>query len=568
RPAPTYAKNNINNQEGVAPDKGVLDGPVLGVLEADVFADIHRNAPPSQRKWKHSQRASDPARRAPERRLLVVDAGQRGQDAFRPVRYQFYRNVKDFGAVGDGVADDTAAINRAAVVMSKTDLGKTRCAADCGSTTTLGALVYFPPGTYKISSPIIQYYFIQFVGDPTSKPIIKGSANFSGIALFDNNFYIPGGNGNQWYINQSNFLRQIRNFVYDLTVMARENTQGDQTYVPTGIHWQVGQATSITNCDFKMAVSDAKGSATAVDIMMENGSGGLVSDLTFFGGNIGFLAGSQQFTATNLQFTSCLTAIKQIWNWCFTWKNIYVLSCYIAIDCTEYSSATRQGTGSITVLDSHFNGVPYGITLGRLASDQPNVVLDNLLVENSESVVMISGGETLSPGSGGALFLNNWVSGQQYLPSGSGKKSGFANPAVKKPQGLLDGSGRYFIRSKPQYESMGSGSIVVATANGVSNDGTGDQTTAINNLLSSKKGSVIFFPAGVYMVKGNVKNPVESKIVGSMWSQIMGTGSYFQDEANPKVMVQVGNKGDSGVIEISDMMFTVKWPTAGCILMQ
>lgn len=41
--------------------------------------------------------------------------------------------------------------------------------------------------------------------------------------------------------------------------------------------------------------------------------------------NIGFLAGSQQFTANNLQFTSCLTAIKHVWNWGFTWKNIYVL---------------------------------------------------------------------------------------------------------------------------------------------------------------------------------------------------------------------------------------------------
>ncbi|KAK1458297.1 hypothetical protein CMEL01_15644 [Colletotrichum melonis] len=379
---------------------------------------------------------------------------------------------------------------------------------------------------------------------------------------------VPGGNGHQWYINQSNFLRQIRNFVFDMTGMARENTQGDQKYVPTGIHWQVGQATSITNCDFRMDVSNEQGSATAMGIMMENGSGGVVSDLTFFGGNIGFLAGSQQFTATNLQFTSCLTAIKQVWNWGFTWKNIYVLSCYVAIDCTEYSSATRQGTGSITVLDSHFNGVPYAITLGRLASDQPNVVIDNLLVENSESIVLVSGGETILAGSGGALYINNWVSGQQYLPSGSGKKSGFMNPAVKKPQGLLDGSGRYFVRSKPQYESAGTGGIIVATANGVSNDGTGDQTEAINSLLSSKKGSVIFFPAGVYMIKGTVKIPVGSRMIGSMWSQIMGSGPYFEDESNPKVMVQVGDKGDSGVIEISDMMFTVKGATAGCILME
>ncbi len=85
------------------------------------------------------------------------------------------------------------------------------------------------------------------------------------------------------------------------------------------------------------------------------GSGGFVEDLSFFGGNIGFVAGSQQFTARNLQFTSCGTAIKHIWNWSFTWKNISVYSCYIAIDCTKVGGANPdggppQGTGSITVL--------------------------------------------------------------------------------------------------------------------------------------------------------------------------------------------------------------------------
>lgn len=69
-----------------------------------------------------------------------------------------------------------------------------------------------------------------------------------------------------------------------MTGMNWTNTDNDQEYVPSGIHWQVGQATSITNCDFNMAVSEAGQSATAVGIYMENGSGGFVSDLTFSGG--------------------------------------------------------------------------------------------------------------------------------------------------------------------------------------------------------------------------------------------------------------------------------------------
>lgn len=284
----------------------------------------------------------------------LSDKGTAGKMPFAPSGYQLFRNVKDFGAKGDGVTDDTVAINRAAATYGS---GSTqlRCGKDCGSSSTLGAVVYFPPGIYMISTPIVQYYYTQFVGNAYNKPTIKGVKNFTGIALIDSDFYIPGGSGAEWYINQSNFYRQVRNFVFDMTSMNWTNHDNGQEYVPAGVHWQVGQATSITNCDFKMAVSEGSQSATAVGIYMENGSGGFVSDLTFTGGNIGFLAGSQQFTANNLQFTSCLTAIKQVWNWGFTWKNIYVLSCYVAIDCTAFSGVTGQGTGSITVLDSHFS---------------------------------------------------------------------------------------------------------------------------------------------------------------------------------------------------------------------
>lgn len=75
-----------------------------------------------------------------------------------------------------------------------------------------------------------------------------------------------------------------------------------------------------------------------------------MSDLTFFGGNFGFRAGSQQFTSRNLKFVSCLTAISMIWDWGFAGKNIDVLSRYIARDCTLANGADGQGTGSISVL--------------------------------------------------------------------------------------------------------------------------------------------------------------------------------------------------------------------------
>jgi glucan 1,3-beta-glucosidase len=69
--------------------------------------------------------------------------------------YQIFRNVKDFGAKGDGQTDDTAAIQRAITEGNRCTPGF------CESSTTTPAIVYFPGGTYVISSSIIDYYYTQ-----------------------------------------------------------------------------------------------------------------------------------------------------------------------------------------------------------------------------------------------------------------------------------------------------------------------------------------------------------------------------------------------------------------------
>lgn len=72
-----------------------------------------------------------------------------------PNNYTVFRNVKDFGARGDGVTDDTAAIQRAVAQGN-------RCGPSaCESSTNTPAIVYFPEGTYLISSSIIDYYYTQ-----------------------------------------------------------------------------------------------------------------------------------------------------------------------------------------------------------------------------------------------------------------------------------------------------------------------------------------------------------------------------------------------------------------------
>lgn len=120
----------------------------------------------------------------------VSNIKRQGVAAFGAGGYQVFRNVKDFGARGDGVTDDTAAINGAITQGN-------RCGEGCDSSTTTPAIVFFPPGTYLVSRPIIQYYYTQFIGDAINLPVLKATSNFEGIAVIDSNPYLPG--GFNWY---------------------------------------------------------------------------------------------------------------------------------------------------------------------------------------------------------------------------------------------------------------------------------------------------------------------------------------------------------------------------------
>jgi glucan 1,3-beta-glucosidase len=121
-------------------------------------------------------------------------------------------------------------------------------------------VVYFPAGTYIVSSSIIDYYMTQLIGNPNSLAVIKATSSFTGLGLIDGDPYQS--NGNQGWTSTNVFYRQIRNLVLDMTAIPASTAA-------TGIHWATAQATSIQNVVIKMTASS---SSQQQGIFIENGA--------------------------------------------------------------------------------------------------------------------------------------------------------------------------------------------------------------------------------------------------------------------------------------------------------
>ncbi|KAF7550788.1 hypothetical protein G7Z17_g5481 [Cylindrodendrum hubeiense] len=455
---------------------------------------------------------------AAQAKYWMEGIGHFGKSPYFPdSHYRVFRDVKDYGAVGDGVTDDTAAINAAISAGSRCTPGI------CKGSTISPATVYFPSGTYLISSAIIDIYYTQLIGDPNNRPIIKASGSFSkeSFALIDANPYLF--NGALAWNSTNTFFRQIRNLVIDTTALPPD-------FPVVGIHWPCSQASAITNCVFRLSTVPGN---HHTGLFIEEGSGGLLNDLYFYGGGNATVLGNQQYTARNLWFHDADVAIWMTWNWGWTFKSAVFKGCRVGIKMDDVS----HGVGSITIIDSWFENVATAISTTRMTSGSAgsggSFVMENVHFENVNDVLLGPGGVDLA-----ADILS---------PEGNG------------------------VFVMPQYEQVSIEYFSSARANGAAGDASHDDTQALNKLFSytATNGLIAYLDAGIYIVTDTVFIPANAKIVGeAQASIIMATGPKFQDMRNPRSVIQVGRPRDVGRIEWSDTIISTRGPAAGAILIE
>lgn len=513
------------------------------------------------------------------------------------VDYKAFRNVKDYGAKGDGMTDDTVAIQKAIDDGGRADSG------DGAGPMTKPATVYMPPGTYLVSGSLVVLANTELVGSPQTLPTIAAAHSFVGLALLTSISQKTG----------SPSKRSLRNMVVDVRA-------APVSAHVVGVHWQASPGSSIENVRFYMASSaDEKNDTnTQIGLYVENGRGGFLGDLYFVGGRYGAFFGTQQLAASGLYFSGVRTAMQMLWDWGWSLQNVVVSDCDTGIDVvnvpdisnakgsngtTSHLNGTSVGrrspsneyepgpmpspddtpAGSFSLVDMQFVNTKWAINASvSISNPSTSLVILNSVFDNVDTIIHNSApgeGNALLAGGPGRTSVDSWGYGKVYAADGSSRiVQGEALPVLERDGSLTtamtSGAPQPFFlqRRRPTYAGLDPARTQILNVRdlGARGDGSADDTGALNKVLemAANLSAIVYVPSGVYVVTNTIRVPLGSRVVGQAWPMILATGSKFTDLESPRVAVQVGRAGDIGVVEMQGLAITAGNATAGAVLME
>ena len=246
--------------------------------------------------------------------------------------------------------------------------------------------------------------------------------------------------------------------------------------------------------------------------------------------------------------------------------------------------------GSIILQDSVFNNVQTGILTTFSTNSTPvsggTAVIDNVDFRGADVAIAFPNGTTILPG---GSIVDSWVQGRVYsaysaqehvgnltcyLPQADSARIQQMVGAPNKPSVLTTngiGNGSIVERGKPQYQNVDVSSFVSVKNHNAKGDGITDDTAAIQAIFdAAQPGQIIYFDYGAYVIRNTVNVPSNIRIQGEIWPMIMADGSSpaFSDQTNPQPVFRVGQPGDVGNVEITELVFETLGPAPGAILVE
>ena len=270
-------------------------------------------------------------------------------------RLDSYAVVTDFGATGDGVTDDTDAINRALFQLY------------CRQTNTqIRRSLFFPAGTYLITNTINIPPFAQLYGDGPNSSIIKFSVeNWSNAIPYDPGvlvYYVPG---NAYYrsvadvpagtvITNTSYWDPVLSGLPEYVVRTADSLQQVGTNIMSNGAQFAPQSIEVTNMCFQTLNADSDSVQSHNILLVEDAEQVAFTNVTFQGP---FTTATDINTVIDAQI-SCVKFDSTVDNPC---TQIYFDNCRFS--GTTYGFDADVVIQGATISNSYFNAMYRGIIL-------------------------------------------------------------------------------------------------------------------------------------------------------------------------------------------------------------
>ena len=276
------------------------------------------------------------------------------------------------------------------------------------------------------------------------------------------------------------------------------------------------------------------------------------------------------------------------WDWLWSFKYITVNNCSIGINLAEQSTPSL---GSAFITDSIFTNVNQAIitNFNCSANSEPSagsLVIGNVDFRGANSAISYPNGTVILAG---GSIVSSWIQGETYSTfygpevfTTHGNLTCYVPTANQVciqqsvnpppiPSGLKNSAGGFVDRGKPVYDTYPVSAFVSAKSNGCAGDGVTDDTECLQSLFNSvNSNQVAYLDHGAYVVTSTITVPAGIKILGEAWPYIMvsaGAGN-FADPSNPQPVFQIGQPGESGSLEMQDIIFECLGATPGAIIVE
>lgn len=145
-----------------------------------------------------------------------------------------------------------------------------------------------------------------------------------------------------------------------------------------------------------------------------------------------------------------------------------------------------QTVGAEAIIDAVVTNTPIFLRTSQPSNGQlaGSLVLNNIQLNNVPTAVGVAsnGAVVLN---GGTTTIEHWVQGNVY--AGTSTSDSFVQRSLTPPTkaaSLLDGSGRIFGKTHPQYADYAVDQFISIRSLGAKGDGSTDDTEAINNAFA------------------------------------------------------------------------------------